>query len=284
VSIVDEAETRAGEIRQSAEEDAAAQLQAARDAAWRVRERIDAIAAELGGMLAGIRRDSDALSVKRVASSDTSAMPLRTPLEGAATYPGASGAYEHAAPVVDHQPEVQDQPEVEPQPEVEHQPEVEPQPEVEEPAVAAPDETAGVADVQDAESVPDDRVEPVDATVVAGPDEVEEPAHRDDSARAEVVGLNDEQLARTYTHALAAAEGAGDDAEAVERWQNVAHAAVEEALGRPAFERNPSEPPTGAKRRLGVLRRRGPSEAVVKLREACRIARQRQRIGGLPTH
>jgi hypothetical protein len=61
-SIIEAAETNAAEIRRNAERDAVAIRQQASAAANRILERLGAIEAPLGELVAGLRREADSLS------------------------------------------------------------------------------------------------------------------------------------------------------------------------------------------------------------------------------
>lgn len=99
-----------------------------------------------------------------------------------------------------------------------------------------------------------------DAEVV--PDEELDEAPGDD-LRDRLAALTDEELAREYAAALEGSQAA------------LAGAAVEEALGRPAFQDSAQEPRRGLRGRLSRRARRS-AVAIGELRQACRAQRERR--------
>jgi hypothetical protein len=98
---------------------------------------------------------------------------------------------------------------------------------------------------------------------------------------ARVARMTDEELGRTYTNAVRALEGT-DDGEYAASLTELAQAAVEEALGRPAFSEEDPEPRPGLGRRPSARKRRRRAVALGELRAACRQAREHELAPGPP--
>jgi hypothetical protein len=93
-----------------------------------------------------------------------------------------------------------------------------------------------------------------------------------DETRARLSRMEDEELAHVYRRAVRASQRDDRDEEYAEGIRSLAHAAVEEALRRPAFGNDYETPPRGLLR--GRRRRRPDEEVLGELRAACSRARE----------
>jgi hypothetical protein len=107
-------------------------------------------------------------------------------------------------------------------------------------------------------------------------------AEEPEDPRVRVSRMTDEELARTYTNAVRAAQRTEGDDDYAERLRDLAEAAVEDALRRPAFADGAPEPKGGLFRRSSARRRRRRAVLLAELREACRQAREHQVAAGSP--
>jgi hypothetical protein len=106
-------------------------------------------------------------------------------------------------------------------------------------------------------------------------------AEESEDVASRVSRLSDEDLARTYSNALKAAQQTDADDEYAMRLGELVRASVEEALRRPAFIEAESEPRSALRRRAGARKRRRRAVILGELREACRQARE-QSFAGSP--
>jgi hypothetical protein len=122
------------------------------------------------------------------------------------------------------------------------------------------------------------------AAPIAHPDQNGAVVDVDDSEepRARVARMTDEELARTYANAVRALQQT-DDGEYATNLSSLAEAAVEEALGRPAFSEDEPEPRRGLRRRASARKRRRRAVVLGELRTACRHVREQQVAAGTPS-
>jgi hypothetical protein len=153
----------------------------------------------------------------------------------------------------------------------------------------APEEAPEEAHVMEAIVVEEGADDEVPAELVAaGQNGSVDSEQEPEDPRVRVTRMTDEELARAYTNAVRASQGAegdpayGGDPGYADWLRSLAEAAVEEALRRPAFVDGEPEAGRGLRFRAGARRRRRRAVLLSELREACRQAREQHVAAGWP--